>query len=104
MFSYQVDKEIELVLLQQHDKEELFELIDYNRKHLRQWLLWVDERTCAEDFEPIIPMWLNNYANNNGFDAGIRYNGELVGMISGGGCTGERYYNKEYKSSNEVPF
>lgn len=81
MFSYQVDKEIELVLLQQHHKDELFELIDRNRKYLRQWLLWVDKRTCAEDFEPIIPMWLNNYANNNGFDAGIRYNGELVGMI-----------------------
>lgn len=27
-------------------------------------------------------MWLNNFASNNGFDAGIRYNGQLVGMIA----------------------
>lgn len=35
----------------------------------------------ADDFEPIIPIWIRNYADNNGFDAGIRYNGKLVGMI-----------------------
>lgn len=82
MFSYKVDEEIEMELLQQHHKEELFELIDRNRKYLRQWLLWVDKRTSAEDFEPIIPIWLSNYADNNGFDAGIRYKGKLVGMIA----------------------
>ncbi|KGR82102.1 GNAT family N-acetyltransferase [Lysinibacillus odysseyi] len=82
MFSFKVDEEIEMELLQQHHKEELFELIDRNRQYLRQWLLWVDKRTSAEDFEPIIPIWLNNYADNNGFDAGIRYKGKLVGMIA----------------------
>lgn len=82
MFSYKVDEKIEIELLQQHHREELYKLININRDHLRKWLLWVDKRKSAEDFEPIIPMWINNYANNNGFDAGIRYNGELVGMIA----------------------
>lgn len=41
----------------------------------------IDKRKSAEDFETIIPIWITNYANNDGFDAGIRYNGELVGMI-----------------------
>ncbi|MEC1178230.1 GNAT family protein [Metasolibacillus meyeri] len=81
MFSFTVDKKISIELLQQHHKEELYELIDTNRLHLRKWLLWVDKRQSAEDFEPIIPIWLKNYADNNGFDAGIRYNGKLVGMI-----------------------
>lgn len=81
MFSFRVDDEIAIELLQQHNKEELYELIDTNREHLRKWLLWVDKRKSAEDFESIIPIWIKNYADNNGFDAGIRYKGKLVGMI-----------------------
>ncbi|WP_421385216.1 GNAT family N-acetyltransferase [Bacillus salacetis] len=81
MFSFKVDEEISIELLQQHQKEELFELVDENRDHLRKWLLWVDKRKSSEDFVPIIPMWIHNYADHNGFDAGIRFNGELVGMI-----------------------
>ncbi|MGV3464945.1 MAG: GNAT family N-acetyltransferase [Heyndrickxia sp.] len=81
MFSYKVDEEIVMELLQQHHKEELFEMIDVNRDYLRKWLLWVDKRKTAEDFEDIIPMWIKNYADNNGFDAGIRYKGKLVGMV-----------------------
>ncbi|MFD0051273.1 GNAT family N-acetyltransferase [Actinomycetes bacterium NPDC127524] len=81
MFSFRVDKEIEIELLQQHHKEELYQLIDENREYLRKWLLWVDKRKSAGDFESIIPVWLTNYANNNGFDAGIRFHGKLAGMI-----------------------
>jgi ribosomal-protein-serine acetyltransferase len=81
LFSFKVDEEIVIELFQQHHKEELFELVDANRNHLRKWLLWVDKRKSPEDFEPIIPIWIKNYADNNGFDAGIRYNGKLVGMI-----------------------
>ncbi|PFG06512.1 GNAT family protein [Bacillus sp. es.034] len=81
MFSFTVDKEISIELFQQHHKEELYELIDSNRDHLRQWLLWVDKRRSPEDLEPVIPIWIRNYADNNGFDAGIRYHGRLVGMI-----------------------
>ncbi|RSD25484.1 GNAT family N-acetyltransferase [Mesobacillus subterraneus] len=81
MFSFKVDEEIAIELFQQHHKQELFQLIDQNRDHLREWLLWVDKRQSPEDFEPIIPIWIKNYADNNGFDAGIRHNGSLVGMI-----------------------
>ncbi|MFS0862768.1 GNAT family N-acetyltransferase [Fredinandcohnia sp. 179-A 10B2 NHS] len=81
MFSFKVNDKISIELLQQHHKEELFELIDSNREHLRKWLLWVDKRKSPDDFTPIIPIWLNYYADNNGFDAGIRYDSKLVGMI-----------------------
>ncbi|MBS4172736.1 GNAT family protein [Bacillus sp. FJAT-49736] len=81
MFSFKVDEEISIELLQQHQKEELFTLIEENREYLRKWLAWVDNRTSAKDFEPIIPIWIKNYADNNGFDAGIRYQGKLAGMV-----------------------
>lgn len=82
MFSFNVDTQINIELLQQKDKLDLFNLIDNNRNHLREWLVWVDKRKSPQDFETIIPAWISNYANNNGFDAGIRFNGELVGMIA----------------------
>lgn len=81
MFSFRVNDSISLELLQQHHSEETFELIDHNREHLRQWLLWVDKRKTAEDMVPVIKYWLENLANNHGFDVAIRYNGNLVGMI-----------------------
>ncbi|MEC2056333.1 GNAT family N-acetyltransferase [Peribacillus psychrosaccharolyticus] len=81
MFSFQVDDELKIELIQQQHKEELFRLIDTNREHLRKWLLWVDKRQTAEDFDTIIPQWISKFANNDGFDAGIRYNERLVGMI-----------------------
>lgn len=81
MFTFKVNDQIELELMQQHHKEELYHLIDSNRDHLRPWLLWVDKRKAVEDLEPVILIWLRNYADNNGFDAGIRYGGQLVGMV-----------------------
>ncbi|KMK75847.1 GNAT family N-acetyltransferase [Alkalihalobacillus pseudalcaliphilus] len=82
MFTLQVNNDITIELIQQHQKEELYQLIDQNREHLRKWLLWVDKRQSAEDMGPIIKLWLYRYAENNGFDAGIRYQGRLVGMIA----------------------
>jgi ribosomal-protein-serine acetyltransferase len=81
VFSLRVDDRTSIELLQQHRKEELYSLIDTNRDYLRQWLPWVDKRQSPEDFESIIPMWIKKYADNNGFDAGIRHDGKLVGMI-----------------------
>jgi ribosomal-protein-serine acetyltransferase len=81
MFSFKVNESISLELLQQHNSEEIFELIDHNREHLRQWLLWVDKRKTSEDMVPVIKYWLENLANNQGFDVAIRNDGHLVGMI-----------------------
>lgn len=81
MFSYKVNDSISLELLQQYQSEEIFELIDHNRNHLRRWLLWVDKRKTSEDMVPIIKYWLDNLANNQGFDVAIRYETALVGMI-----------------------
>ncbi len=81
MFNFQVNESISLELLQQHQAEEIFELIDANRAHLREWLLWVDKRKSAEDMVPVIKYWLENLANNQGFDVAIRYDSSLVGMI-----------------------
>lgn len=81
MFTLKVDQEIELQLFQLQHAEELYHLIDNNRNHLRKWLPWVDGMSSPIQYHSIIPSWLKQFADNNGFNTGIRYNGVLVGSI-----------------------
>ena len=82
MFTLTVDKDIELKLIQIHDSLKLFQLVEANREHLREWLPWVDNITAPFQYEAIIPLWLQQFAENNGFYAGILFRGELVGSIA----------------------
>lgn len=81
MFILKVDNEIELQLFQLQDSLSLFQLVEMNRDHLHEWLPWVEQMTSPFHFESIIPVWLTQFAENNGFNAGILYNGVLVGSI-----------------------
>lgn len=81
MFTLKVDNEIELQLFQRHHALKLYQLVENNREHLRQWLSWVDSMNSPYQFESIIPVWLNQFAEDNGCNIGILYNGDLVGSI-----------------------
>lgn len=81
MFVLKVDNDIELQLFQLHHSEELYQMVDRNRNHLRDWLPWVDSMISYEQYHEIIPIWLKAFAENNGFNAGIRYKGQLAGSI-----------------------
>lgn len=81
MFTLKVDNEIELQLFELHHAVELYWLVDTNRLYLREWLPWVDSMTSPSSYHAIIPLWLKQFAENNGFNAGIRYKGQLVGSI-----------------------
>ncbi|OOG91221.1 GNAT family N-acetyltransferase [Bacillus pseudomycoides] len=81
MFTLRVDDEIKLQLLEKHHKEELYQLVDRSREHLRKWLPWVKGTKSADAYDEILPMWLKKYADGNGFETGIRYKGKLVGMV-----------------------
>ncbi|WP_071396055.1 GNAT family N-acetyltransferase [Bacillus tuaregi] len=82
MLTLKVDQEIELRLLQLQDSNPLYKLVDNNREHLRQWLPWVDNIYSSLQYHTIIPTWLKQYADHNGFHAGIHYKNKLVGVIS----------------------
>ncbi|TCS94751.1 GNAT family N-acetyltransferase [Hazenella coriacea] len=81
MFSYFIDDELSLVLLQKKDAPVIYQLIDKNRSHLREWLPWVDSTKSVEDSVTVIQMWLQSFANEDGFSTGISYKGEIVGII-----------------------
>lgn len=81
MFLIQIDAEIELRLLQQKNDDEIFRLVDRSRPYLGRFLPWVEGVASAEDYKQIIPLWLQQFADNKGFQSGIFYKGNFVGMI-----------------------
>ncbi|MCF6094932.1 GNAT family N-acetyltransferase [Microaerobacter geothermalis] len=81
MFTYIVDTDIELRLLEIRNAQELYKLTDSNREYLREWLPWVDDSKSYEDTKIFIERTRKQYASNNGFQAGIWYKGEIAGVI-----------------------
>ncbi|MCY0877368.1 MAG: GNAT family protein [Firmicutes bacterium] len=81
MFIYPVNETIQLQLLTLKDADAVFQLTDHSRQYLREWLPWVDSTKSVEDTRRFIQFSLNQFAANNGFQAGVRYQGELVGCL-----------------------
>lgn len=81
MFKYTIEKDIELRLLENKHAEEIFKSIDSCRSHLREWLPWVDSTKTSDDTKSFIEMTKKQFASNNGFQAGIWYEGEFAGII-----------------------
>ena len=92
MFVHQVSEDISLKLVGQKDAEELFALVDESREYLREWLPWVDSMTDAEQYGPIIEAWLQQFAEEDGFQAGVMYKGKLAGFA---GFHSVNYTNKQ---------
>ncbi|RXJ04577.1 N-acetyltransferase [Anaerobacillus alkaliphilus] len=81
MFTYTLNSEAELKLLELRHAEELFQLTDQSREHLREWLPWVNFTKSVSDSKEFINGSLRQFSQNNGFQAGIWYKGTLVGVI-----------------------
>ena len=81
MFSYKIDQSRELRLLETHHAEALFALSDRNRNYLRRWLPWLDEALSPHNTCEFIKSTLQQFANGQGFTAGIWIDGEIAGVI-----------------------
>jgi ribosomal-protein-serine acetyltransferase len=93
MFRRTIDDDTELRLLDGRCVQELWELTDQNRDHLRPWLPWVDSTTSPLDTIDFVRGALRQYADDNGFQAGIWYQGRLAGAI------GYHYWNWHTRST-----
>ena len=81
MFRFNAGAGVELRLFDDRHAEALFALTEQNRAHLRPWLPWVDQTLSVDDTRAFIQSSLYQYAGNNGFQAGIWFQGELAGAI-----------------------
>ncbi|HEV2693060.1 MAG TPA: GNAT family protein [Verrucomicrobiae bacterium] len=81
MFSASVNQQTALQAVESQHGPELFRLLEANREHLRRWLPWADILRSEKDVSHAIIAWQLQDANQQGFHAGIWFNGKLCGMI-----------------------
>lgn len=81
MFEFKVDDQISLRMFEPRHTNALFALTDTNRRHLRQWVPWLDTVVAATDTLNFIVSTQKQFADNNGFITGIWYQGELAGVL-----------------------
>ena len=76
-----VDDDTGLCMLEERHAQELYDLVDANRSHLRAWLPWVDYERSVQDSKAFIKSALGQFASNEGFQLGIWYREQLAGVI-----------------------
>ncbi|MDU6447628.1 MAG: GNAT family protein [Staphylococcus epidermidis] len=81
MFSYQINKNIKLKILEEREAEQLFKLVDSNRDYLAEFLPFVEHTKKVEDSKNFIHRALQQFARGDGFHCGIWFNNELIGVI-----------------------
>lgn len=81
LFIYTVDDQLSLKLIGHEDAEELFQLSDQSRDHLRTWLPWIDFTKTVEDTQGFIKSSLKRYAENNGWTVCILWEGRIAGIV-----------------------
>ncbi len=82
MFNYKLSDKAELRLLEERHAEELFALINQNRERLLIWVPWLSNADSLEHTRNFTKRKLQRFADNNGFVAGIWYQGALAGEIA----------------------
>ena len=81
MFEEPIDDAVRLRTLREEDAEELFQVVDANRAHLREWLPWLDANTTSKDSLAFIQATLRQEAANQGFTCAIVLQGRLAGVV-----------------------
>lgn len=82
MFFHTVNEQTTLRVIEPPHSLELFQLLDANRDHLRRWHPWVDILRSEKDVARAIIAWRQQDENQQGFYAGIWFDGRLCGMIN----------------------
>ncbi len=81
MLILRIDEDLLLRQLSEEDAPPLFAVIDRNREYLRQWLPWLETSRTPDDTLFFIRTTLDQFANNDGFAAGIWHKGSIIGTI-----------------------
>ena len=81
MFTYKIDEKTMLKMLDLRDSERLFDLTIGSKETLREWLPFIDYTRSVSDTRNFIASTMKQFGENNGFQAGIWYEGKIVGVI-----------------------
>lgn len=76
-----INDEILLESLDVNHAREMFDLIDSNRDHLREWLPWVDPMRSIEKLQNHIAYCKQNETAGTDYPFAIKFNGKIAGRI-----------------------
>ena len=81
MFSFQIDENLKLVLLQERHAEELTKVVRENLEQLKLWMPWATDDYSADSAREFIKSNLSEFAANGSFSAGVFFDNKLSGVI-----------------------
>jgi len=81
LFSYKIDDDTDLSLIEPRHAEELNALIENNKAHIKEWSAWLKDDRSIENTHAFIKRNLKQFADGEGFAMAIRYRGEMAGQI-----------------------
>jgi ribosomal-protein-serine acetyltransferase len=81
MFGFTLDEKSQLKIFEKHHAADLYTVVDHCRSYLREWLPWVDSTDKVEVVEKFIESTRKQFADNNGFQAGIWFDGKICGAL-----------------------
>jgi ribosomal-protein-serine acetyltransferase len=82
MLTLRVNEHVELKECGPHHAHALFEVIEANRAHLRQWLQWLDDTTRVEHVERFLRDSRRKAEHDNGYTFVARYDGRIIGVVA----------------------
>jgi ribosomal-protein-serine acetyltransferase len=82
MFSYKLDDESELRLIEPNHAEELNALVNDNFEHIKEWSGWLKDRDRPVELtREWIGYNLRRFTSGDGFEIGIWHKGRMAGQI-----------------------
>ena len=75
---FDLGDDFHLRLLEEGDADELYALVDANRKYLAEWMPWAADQTL-EGTLAFIRTTMRRHAENNGFETALVLDGRIVG-------------------------
>jgi ribosomal-protein-serine acetyltransferase len=81
MFSYQIDKNLKLILSQQHQAEEITKVVLENLEQLKLWMPWAKDDYSIDSAREFIKFNLTEYAKSGSFSASIILEETFVGGV-----------------------
>lgn len=107
MLNFELDDRRRLRLLEEADAEELYAVVDANRRFLARWMPWPANQT-SEDTLEFIRRSRKQLADNQGFQVAIVEDGRIVGTLGyhgidwGNRCTSIGYWIAETSQGQGV--
>nr|WP_022668945.1 GNAT family N-acetyltransferase [Desulfospira joergensenii] len=76
-----IDNDIKVCLSVPSFSEDLFDLTNRNRKHLKEWLPWLDTIMRPEDTKAFIELQLQRFSRQEAIHQTIFYKTEIAGVL-----------------------